>query len=178
MKQPVSVVVLTVLAVISGIWSIINMLRYPGFSPVSPLGLLEIFKVNIIGAIFSGLTAVIWFWAAGKLLNLELQGLVFVQCHKYPEEANMVDDMELKKKCRDLKTARSVSGPTKVKAEHTVKDGDTLSHLALQYYGHATKPYWMVIYEANMALIGDNPNKVKLGITLKIPELPPELSSE
>jgi len=78
MKQQVSFVVLTILAVISGIWSIINMLRYLGFSPVSPLGLLEIFKVNIIGAIFSGLTAVIWFWAAGKLLNLELQGLVFV----------------------------------------------------------------------------------------------------
>ena len=90
----------------------------------------------------------------------------------------MEDEMGIKKEMHDLKKARSVSAPGKAKAEHTVKDGDTLSHLALKYYGHATKPYWMVIYEANKTLIGDNPNKVKLGITLKIPELPPELSSE
>ena len=63
----------------------------------------------------------------------------------------------------------------KVIAEHTVGGGDTLSHIALEYYGHATKPYWMVIYEANKSLIGDDPNKVKRGITLKIPELPTNL---
>ena len=60
-------------------------------------------------------------------------------------------------------------------AEHTVVGGDTLSHIALKYYGHATKPYWTVIYEANKAVIGDDPNKVKRGITLKIPELPKDL---
>ena len=60
-------------------------------------------------------------------------------------------------------------------AEHTVGGGDTLSHIALEYYGHATKPYWMLIYEANKSLIGDDPNKVKRGITLKIPELPADL---
>lgn len=60
-------------------------------------------------------------------------------------------------------------------AEHTVGGGDTLGHIALKYYGHATEPYWRVIYEANKALIGDDPNKVKRGITLKIPELPADL---
>lgn len=68
--------------------------------------------------------------------------------------------------------AKSQAQATKVKAMHTVKDGDTLSHLALKYYGHATKPYYMAIYEANKELIGDNPNRVKLGLELKIPELP------
>ncbi|MDD5466571.1 MAG: LysM peptidoglycan-binding domain-containing protein [Anaerolineales bacterium] len=60
-------------------------------------------------------------------------------------------------------------------AEHTLKADESLSHLALKYYKHATKPYWMVIYEANKAVIGDNPNKVRVGTVLKIPELPANL---
>ena len=66
----------------------------------------------------------------------------------------------------------------KVIAKHTVGGGDTLSKIALEYYGHASKPYWMLIYESNKDLIGDNPNKVKRGITLKIPELPEELQED
>jgi len=66
------------------------------------------------------------------------------------------------------------SAPKEI-AEHTVSGGETLSHISLKYYGSATKPHWMVIYEANKALIGDNPNRLKRGITLKIPELPAEL---
>jgi len=61
---------------------------------------------------------------------------------------------------------------TEYLAEHTVKDGDTLSHLALKYYGSAVKDKWMQIYEANKDLIGDNPNHVRLGLVLKIPKLP------
>ena len=62
--------------------------------------------------------------------------------------------------------------PTKFIAEHTVSGDDTLSHIALKYYGSAAKEKWMVIYEANKAVIGDNPNKVRPGQVLKIPELP------
>ena len=90
----------------------------------------------------------------------------------------MVDEYDTRSEMPDIRKKQCASQPSHVKNEHTVKDGDTLSHLALKYYGHATKPYWMVIYEANKALIGNNPNKVKLGITLTIPELPPEISSE
>ncbi len=61
---------------------------------------------------------------------------------------------------------------TKILAEHKVKEGDTLSELALKYYGSAAKDYWTVIYEMNNRAIGDDPNKVKLGLLLKIPELP------
>jgi len=42
----------------------------------------------------------------------------------------------------------------------------------LKYYGHATPPYWKLIYEANEAVIGENPNRVRPGMVLKIPELP------
>lgn len=59
-------------------------------------------------------------------------------------------------------------------AEHTVAAGETLSHLALKYYGHATPPYWKHIYEANKEVIGDNPNRLQVGMIIKIPELPPD----
>lgn len=60
-------------------------------------------------------------------------------------------------------------------AEHKVVSGDTLGGIALRYYGNAAKPYWMVIYEANKAVIGDNPNMIKPGQVLKILELPAEM---
>ncbi len=56
-------------------------------------------------------------------------------------------------------------------AEHTVVEGETLSHIALKYYGSAAKEKWMAIYEANKAVIGDNPNRIRIGQVLKIPKL-------
>jgi nucleoid-associated protein YgaU len=59
----------------------------------------------------------------------------------------------------------------KIKAVHTVAEGETLSGIALKYYGSAVKEKWMVIYEANKDVIGDNPNLITTGQVLKIPEL-------
>jgi nucleoid-associated protein YgaU len=59
-------------------------------------------------------------------------------------------------------------------AEHTVTAGETLGDISLKYYGSAVKDKWMMIYEANKAVIGDNPNKIRPGQVLKIPELPKE----
>jgi nucleoid-associated protein YgaU len=56
--------------------------------------------------------------------------------------------------------------------EHTLGVDETLSHLALKYYGHATPPYWRLIYDANKDMIGDNPNFVHQGMIIKIPVLP------
>ena len=60
----------------------------------------------------------------------------------------------------------------KVLASYTTTDKDTLSELALKYYGHATPKYWNLIYEANKDAIGPNPNKVRPGTVLNIPVLP------
>lgn len=56
-------------------------------------------------------------------------------------------------------------------AEHTVASGETLSHISLKYYNSAAKPKYMVIYEANKDVIGDNPNIIVPGQVLKIPKL-------
>lgn len=63
------------------------------------------------------------------------------------------------------------SGWTDIKAEHEVKSGETLSDLALKYYGSAAKVNWMAIYKANKDKIGDDPKKIKPGQRLKIPKL-------
>jgi nucleoid-associated protein YgaU len=57
-------------------------------------------------------------------------------------------------------------------AQHKVVAGDTMSGLALKYYGSAVRDKWMHIYEANKELIGDNPAFIKVGQTLNIPEAP------
>jgi nucleoid-associated protein YgaU len=64
-----------------------------------------------------------------------------------------------------------VYDPKKIKTEHTVAAGETLSEIALKYYGSAVKDKWMKIYEANKAVIGENPNLIRPGQVLKIPEL-------
>ena len=61
---------------------------------------------------------------------------------------------------------------TKFIAEHTVEEGDTLSGIALKYYNSASKDLWMMIYNANKSVIGDDPNLIKPGQVLKIPEKP------
>ena len=60
----------------------------------------------------------------------------------------------------------------KVIAEHTVVAEDTLSGIALKYYGSAAKKWYMYIYETNKAVIGDSPNVIRQGIVLKILEKP------
>jgi nucleoid-associated protein YgaU len=61
--------------------------------------------------------------------------------------------------------------PKKTKAEHTVAVGDSLRLIALKYYGPGGQENWKVIYDANKAVIGENPYILKPGQILKIPEL-------
>jgi nucleoid-associated protein YgaU len=57
----------------------------------------------------------------------------------------------------------------KVIRKYVVVSGDTLSGIAKKYYDDAAK--YMAIYEANKALIGDNPDLIKPGMELIIPDL-------
>jgi nucleoid-associated protein YgaU len=56
-------------------------------------------------------------------------------------------------------------------AEHVMKPDESLSHLSLKYYGSAAREKWMIIYEANKDVIGDNPAHVHPGTVIKIPKL-------
>ena len=50
---------------------------------------------------------------------------------------------------------------------YTVAKGDTLSHIAREFYGKAGR--WQAIYDANREVIGDNPDKIYPGQVLRIP---------
>jgi hypothetical protein len=52
---------------------------------------------------------------------------------------------------------------------YTVQPGDTLSAIALQFYGNGTEPLWRKIYNANVAVIGPDPNVITAGQRLNIP---------
>ena len=59
------------------------------------------------------------------------------------------------------------SAPVTAKRTYTVKKGDSLSKIAKELYGDASK--WQQIYEANKDLIGGNPNLIQPGQELTIP---------
>jgi LysM repeat protein len=52
---------------------------------------------------------------------------------------------------------------------YTVKQGDTLSAIALHFYGDGTEPFWRMIYNANIAVIGPDPMLIIPGQQLTIP---------
>jgi LysM repeat protein len=52
---------------------------------------------------------------------------------------------------------------------YTVKQGDTLSAIALQFYGNGTEPLWRRIYNANVGVIGPDPAVITSGQQLHIP---------
>jgi len=68
--------------------------------------------------------------------------------------------------------AATLSAETNYIAEHTVVSGDSLSGIALKYYGSTARDKWMLIYEENKKIIGDNPNLIRPGQVFKIPKLP------
>lgn len=57
------------------------------------------------------------------------------------------------------------------KKVHVVQSGETLSALAKKYYGDPGRDKWMVIYEANKAMIGEDPDMIQVGMELEIPEM-------
>lgn len=69
------------------------------------------------------------------------------------------------------KNTSSTAKQTTVIANHTVVSGDTLSGIALQYYGSGDRDKWMAIYEANKEAIGENPSLIRIGQVLKIPTI-------
>ena len=67
-----------------------------------------------------------------------------------------------------MSRADATATPAATEQIHTVEKGDTLSKIAKQYYGDASK--WKAIHEANRDLIA-NPDLIQIGWALKIPQL-------
>jgi len=76
-NRTAAITILVILAVIAGLVAVLDVLRYLGLLPIASLGTLDFFGFSFIGAIFAGVSAAIWFWAASKLWNLDEQGWLF-----------------------------------------------------------------------------------------------------
>jgi nucleoid-associated protein YgaU len=77
----------------------------------------------------------------------------------------------------DRLQAAAAAAP-KLVAEHTVQSGDTLSDIAMKYYKYATRRHYMFIYNTNKDVIGKDPDKIQVGMELKIRELPERLKGD
>lgn len=87
---------------------------------------------------------------------------------KLQEAKNRAEELD----ARDVLSTKARKG---VVNEHIVAAGETLSAIAMQYYGKATPPYYQHIYNHNRNVIGDNINIIAPGQKLIIPELPENL---
>ena len=74
MQRTAAITILAILAFVAGIVAVVDVLRYMQwlFSPLSFLG------APFLGAIMTGIVAIIWFWAAARIWNLDPQGWVFM----------------------------------------------------------------------------------------------------
>ena len=61
--------------------------------------------------------------------------------------------------------------PAPAATTHTVAPGDTLWAIAKKHLGEGKR--WPEIYEQNRAVIGDNPDRIKPGQVLTIPDSAP-----
>jgi hypothetical protein len=74
MKRTAAIYILAIIAVIAGLVAVVDTLRYMQwlFSPLSFIG------GSLFGAILSGMVAIIWFWAAARIWNLDPRGWIFM----------------------------------------------------------------------------------------------------
>ena len=55
-------------------------------------------------------------------------------------------------------------------SKYVVQAGDTLSRIAGKVYGDVSPASWERIFQANRDVIGDNPSRIKVGMSLTIPQ--------
>ena len=73
-----------------------------------------------------------------------------------------------------ISAIKSAAGKTAVagKSEpttYTVVSGDSLSKIAAKLYDDGSK--WQALYKANKETIGDNPDRIRVGQVLTVPDL-------
>lgn len=77
-QRTVAIIILAVIATVAGISAVLDTLRFLGLFPMRLWGELEFYSVSWLGAILSGILAVIWFTVARELWVLDKQGWLFV----------------------------------------------------------------------------------------------------
>jgi hypothetical protein len=77
-KRTIWIDLLTLLAVLAGVAAVFDTLRFLGILPIAGVWGLSFYDRSWLGALLSGLVAVIWFTTASQLWNLDPRGWIFV----------------------------------------------------------------------------------------------------
>lgn len=77
-KRTIWIDLLTLLAVLAGVAAVLDTLRFLGILPVPDTWALQLYDRSWLGALMSGLVALIWFTTASQLWNLDARGWIFV----------------------------------------------------------------------------------------------------
>ena len=54
---------------------------------------------------------------------------------------------------------------------HIVQPGENLSYIAKYYYGDENEAHWITLYNFNREIIGENPDLIRVGMELVVPEI-------
>ncbi len=54
---------------------------------------------------------------------------------------------------------------------HVVQPGENLTIIAQAYYGPEHAEHWVTLYNFNRELIGENPDRIRSGMELLIPDI-------
>jgi nucleoid-associated protein YgaU len=83
-----------------------------------------------------------------------------------PSYSDLTADLRVEETAQTQTAGAAAGGGQQEHQTYTVKAGDTLSKISLQFYGDASQ--YMRIYNANRGILTD-PNKIQVGQTLTIP---------
>jgi nucleoid-associated protein YgaU len=95
---------------------------------------------------------------------------LIAEANPYAESSRLTIGQKLRLPPRDavLQVEIPAVDATGRRGPYIVRSGDTLGRIAREAYGKAS--LWPRIYEANKAVIGENPENLKVGMKLEIPE--------
>lgn len=83
--------------------------------------------------------------------------------------------MPVKKGSRVNELKKELDKPEIITVHTVESNNQTLSHVALKYYNHATPSYWKYLLEHNKEVLDGSEKNIRMGMKLEIPELPEEL---
>jgi len=103
----------------------------------------------------------------GKAESREAANLVMEKLDQAVKAENIVNAIEVEKKPEPEPAPEAAPEPVSGERFYEVVAGDTLGAISQKYYGRASQ--YMKIFEANRDIL-DNPDLIKVGQKLKIPE--------
>ena len=103
----------------------------------------------------------------GEAPSREIATMAMQKLDEMVSPDNIINSIKVDKPAPAPEPEPTVEPEAPTERYHMVAAGDTLGHIAQKYYGKAGE--YMKIFEANRDIL-DDPNLIKVGQKLKIPE--------